>query len=109
MPLEFKTIVSKERLPRYEKSKQSDALYEWEAMVPVTPPWLKWAIPLDLECFVFILLLIFGQFDIWGFYILVLTLSVTLFLTYGVIGMADAAAYLGYSDLKHPQRLFCGK
>ncbi len=33
MPLEFKVFIDDEDLPLYEKSKQSDVLYEWEAMV----------------------------------------------------------------------------
>ncbi|MFM2475913.1 hypothetical protein [Celerinatantimonas sp. MCCC 1A17872] len=86
MPLEFKVFIDDEDLPLYEKSKQSDALYEWEAMVPVAPPWLKWAVPLGLECVALIPVLVAGTFDILAIGYLTLSLALLLFLTYGVIG-----------------------
>ncbi|MFM2475919.1 hypothetical protein [Celerinatantimonas sp. MCCC 1A17872] len=86
MPLEFKVFIDDEDLPLYEKSKQSDALYEWEEMVPPIPPYSRWLVPAIAECFAFIVFLSIGGIDLIGISFILLTTPLLLFLGYGVIG-----------------------
>ncbi|MFM2475921.1 hypothetical protein [Celerinatantimonas sp. MCCC 1A17872] len=86
MPLEFKTVVSKERFPRYEKSKQSDALYEWEAMVPFISRRARLFLTIALECFIIFVFLIIGGLNLLGISTTFLSTAVLIFIIYGVAG-----------------------
>ncbi|MFM2475911.1 hypothetical protein [Celerinatantimonas sp. MCCC 1A17872] len=86
MPLEFKTVVSKERLPRYEKSKQSDALYEWEAIVPFISRRARLFLTIALECFIIFVFLIIGGLNLLGIATTFLSTAVLIFIIYGVAG-----------------------